>query len=548
LLLYAAFPPLGWHDAAWVALVPLVAVAIHSRPWHAFRWGWLTGLFFWLPSLSWLLRLSVTGYPPVPLPLIALGWFLVAAYCALYVGAFAMITSAWCGRVGTGAGLRNALTCVLLAGIWAGLETWRGWLCGGFPWNALGVSQYQNLSVAQIAEVGGVGLVSGLVVMLNMSIAMTIARRVACYRTGERSAFHPELMIGLLACAVALVWGVKRLRVVSGFGINEGSVRISAVQPNIAQDEKWDSEFEALILRRLDEQTELAASFTAPDLIIWPETAIPWLFDAEENAEFMSGVLRHGVPVLLGAMTESHGPETNRYYNSAILCRPQGAPERYHKQKLVMFGEYIPFARLLPSFLGFDPLGWSCLSGAGPVIFDLEPRGQRGPAATETVQYAPSTVSISVLICFEDVFPQFARRAVRAGARLLIVQTNDAWFDPTHASVQHMAHSVLRCIENRVPMVRVGNTGVTCAIDPAGRISTIGPDGGMMLRRVASAPFIVPVQRHHSDTIYARLLYRIDWVFAALSLIGFGLAIRAARANNASHTPGVNDGRNQGPA
>ncbi len=93
LLLFCAFPPLAWHDAAWVALAPLIAIAIHTRPKVAFGWGWLSGIVFWLPATAWLLRLSVTGYPPVPFVLIMLGWLALAAYCALYVGVFAMIAS-----------------------------------------------------------------------------------------------------------------------------------------------------------------------------------------------------------------------------------------------------------------------------------------------------------------------------------------------------------------------------------------------------------------------------------------------------------------------
>jgi len=545
-LLFCAFPPLAWHDAAWVALVPLIVIAIHTRPKVAFGWGWLSGIVFWLPATSWLLRLSVTGYPPVPFVLIMLGWLALAAYCALYVGVFAMIASAWCDRFGTKTGLRNIVSCVLLAATWAGLETWRGWLFGGFPWSAVGVSQYQNLSVVQVAEIGGVGLVSALVVLLNASIAMTIIRRVRHYRSGERSSFHPELMVGLIVCALALVWGVKRLRAVSLPEEGDVPMRVSAVQPSIAQGEKWDSEFEALILRRLSDQTELAALFTGPDLVVWPETAIPWLFDSEENVEFMREVLSHGIPVLLGAMTESQGSESNRYYNSAILCRPEQAPERYHKQKLVPFGEYIPFARWIPSSLGFDPLGWGCLSGAGPVIFDLAVADRVRLVSAENRPlpgHAPLRVPLSVLICFEDVFPSLARRAVAAGARLLIVQTNDAWFDPTDAAVLHMAHSVLRCIENRVPMVRAGNTGVTCAIDRGGRIKAIGPDGALMLRQVASAPFVVSVSRQVDATLYSRFLYRLDWVFAFLSAVGFGLAIRGARAENDLNDSGMKDGR-----
>jgi apolipoprotein N-acyltransferase len=160
------------------------------------------------------------------------------------------------------------------------------------------------------------------------------------------------------------------------------------------------------------------------------------------------------------------------YFNSAFLFLPgqdepfgetervlQGDPQVYAKRHLVFFGEYVPFGDYFPflrSIAGVDDI----TPGAENVVFRLKDK------------------EFSVLICFEDTLPYLARECVRAGARLLINQTNDAWFDPSWASRQHMTHCIFRCVENRVACLRSTNTGLTCYIDRFGLIrSSLEPMG-----------------------------------------------------------------------
>jgi len=129
----------------------------------------------------------------------------------------------------------------------------------------------------------------------------------------------------------------------------------------------------------------------------------------------------------------------------------------------VIFGEYVPLRRVLP-FLGWlTPIEASFTPGTTGTIFRL----------------ARPPVNFAVLICFEDTVAPLARAAVRRGARLLVNQSNDAWFDPSSASRQHLTHSVLRAAENHVPVLRCCNTGVTCGIDACGRVYDVlaGRDG-----------------------------------------------------------------------
>jgi len=454
LLLASAFPPMEAAEAAWLAMVPLLLVAAYSGPREAFKWGFASGLAFWLISISWLLCIARTGGPPV---LIFAGWVLLCCYCALYMGAFLMVAaSLW--RSGTVLG--NLGLVLGLPLLWVGFEYLRSTLFTGFPWNVIGVSQFRNLAVIQIAEWGGVYAVSAVIMTMNAAVAMTIARLAQAYgkaeprRTGR---LHVELMIGLLVCALSWVHGVRTVKRLRKPQKERTTVKAAAIQPNISQLKKWPPGFASKIYEQLSRLTELA-QMGRPDLIVWPETALPGMLDRDAEARtFVENLAVGGVPLLVGAMEVEQRKRTH-FYNSAVLIGTDGKiVERYRKRHLVPFGEYIPFDKMLPFIEGLAPLGFSCTAGIVSTVFSLD-----NPVA-----------AFSVLICFEDTVASLARDSVMNGAGFLINQTNDAWFDGSCAALQHLSHCVFRCVENRVGAVRVANTGITCFIDNTGMIAGV---------------------------------------------------------------------------
>jgi apolipoprotein N-acyltransferase len=195
-------------------------------------------------------------------------------------------------------------------------------------------------------------------------------------------------------------------------------------------------------------------------LVIWPETALPDdVVSSPRSYELVRSLCEQGTPILVGSMdTVYRDDRAPAYFNSSFLFDRHGALiQGYDKRHLVMFGEYVPLERYLPFMTAMTPIGASFSPGATSTVFRVE----------------SAPVAFASLICFEDTVAPLARESVRNGARLLINQTNDAWFDPSAGSRQHMAHCVLRCVENRVPAVRVGNTGVTCSIDSFGRMEGV---------------------------------------------------------------------------
>jgi apolipoprotein N-acyltransferase len=470
-LLALAFPGFNKSTLIYTAFVPLLfaiqTVSIRRAAWL----GLLSGFVFFMISLSWLHNLAGMVEGAALSFSALLGYGVLALYCALYFMPFAIVATLG-GRRWLGRNLRkNIRYMVALTAVWVGSEYLRSVLFTGFPWNTLGVSQYANAAVIQIAEWGGVYLVSASIVWMNAAIFITLRQythgiRLSKYRP------HLELMIGLLPVALSIMHGMNTL-----FGRPEEGrgIAVALVQPNIKQAAKWDEAKDREILIRLEELTEGVVRLAGLDLVIWPETAIPdFIRSSPASYGLVARLAVRGTPLLVGTMDFSVSDAGVQYFNSSILFDTNGNEiGKYDKQHLVPFGEYVPLPGLMRKF---TPIEVDFGSGKESTLFPI--KGED---------------SFSVLICFEDTIAPLSVKAVRAGARWLVNQTNDAWFDPSYASEQHVAHAVFRCIENRVPMARCSNTGVTCLIDAYGivkrgvEVRTAGFIAGVIHPRTAGA-------------------------------------------------------------
>jgi len=448
LMLALSFPGAGWAQLAWVGLVPLMLSARVVSPRRAALLGWLSGVVFFLISLSWLCNMASTvegtGFKAVSI----LSYILLAFYCGIFFIPLPVLVSTWSQRWDTTRWWRNLLLMAAAAVMWTGSEYVRSFLFTGFPWNLLGVSQYTNLSIIQVAGWGGVYAVSALVAWMNTAVFVTLVQYIAGSRRRKYRP-HVELMLGVLLVALAAAYG---LRILFHRPEQEPPIRLALVQPNIPQLEKWNVEHTRKIYDRLETLTQTATRVDDIDLVIWPETALPdFIRVSQSSRKLVEKLAARGVPLLVGSMDVNFEGMRQTYYNSSMLYETNGIMlTKYDKQHLVPFGEYVPFPGVLRKF---TPIDADFIGSDVSTIFNLR-------------DLAP----FSALICFEDIIPPLASKAVRGGARWLVNQTNDAWFDPSAQSEQHMAHAVFRCIENRVPMARCCNTGVTCIIDVYGNV------------------------------------------------------------------------------
>ena len=469
LLLALAFPPLAQADTVFFALVPLLLAVRASEPKRGFRLAFFSGLAFWLFDLAWLWRLKDNGGP---LPLVIFGHVALAAVCALFTGLFGYAAATlWSAAAKRRSPILNGLLALLAEPLlWIGAEYLRGTVLSGFPWNPLAASQYRNPAFLHAASWAGAGLVSGLIVAVNAGIASFAFRlwRDVFKRSLKTSRFtirSAELAIALLAVCLCWTQGISAIRADVRDSRTQPRLRAALVHPDIPcifeKDDDSIRESNEALLR----YTSFAAG-ASPAICLWPETSLPGYYPYDKDAFnlIVSAVgSLHGAPLLAGAVELRYGepvePDGNRpydIYNSAFLFG-KGVRAFYRKQHLVPFGEFIPLESKIPVLKKLAPTGFSCTAGDGPCVFKIDP-------------VATNAVRAGALICFEDVFPYLARRAVNAGADLLVTLANDAWFDGCCESEQHLAQAVLRCAENHRPMLRCTNRGVSAFIDRNGRV------------------------------------------------------------------------------
>ena len=425
-----AFPRTDWSLTPWVALAPLLAIATIRAPRTAFFWGWASGTLFFLVLLRWL-QYTFQVYSAIPWPLVYGPVLLLAAYCGFWTGAVAWAVSWLTAR-------RSAALALALAPfLWVAAEWLRGHLFGGFPWGALGYSQYLRLRVIQIAELAGVHGVSFVLLAVNAALAGCVVLR------GR----HALGGVGAAAVLVAatLAFGAVRLGEAPPASVG----RVAIVQPSIEQPLKWEPRHTRdtlaiyfALLRRVPEQH--------PALVVWPETAAPTILrrDPELVERFRAAAAELGVPMLLGSIDVVD----RRFRNTAFLITDQGIVGRYDKIHLVPFGEFVPLSGVLGFVRGWARFIAELEAGSRAVVFD-------GPPAP-----------FGVVICYEGIFPDLFRQFVRDGARLMVNMTNDAWFGRTSGPEQHLAMYPFRAVEHRVSVVRAANTGVSAFIGPSGMI------------------------------------------------------------------------------
>ena len=426
LLLILSFPNFNLSYLAFIGFVPLFFAIRNQPPQKIFLISYLCGFLFYLGTLYWLYHVTIFGL------------IILCLYLALYFGIFGLIFS--------------RVTVLLIPAVWIFLEYTQAHLFTGFGWTLLGYSQYKNLPLIQIADFAGAYGVSFVIMLTN----------VAIYRLFKRS-FREIIIAGMVLVAVVAYGIIKETK-----DREWSDIKISVAQGNIPQELKWDPGAAESILDRYIDLTRLSA-FDAPDLIIWPETSFPGFFEEDrKRTQLVLDLAKDiNIPILLGANTY----EGLRNFNSAVFVSDKGeAAERYDKIHLVPFGEYVPFSEK------FSVLHNLVLGELGEFT-----AGQEFKIFKLTTSDLRLTTNFATLICYEDIFPEISREFVKNGAQFLVVITNDAWYGKTSAPYQHAACSVFRAIENRVPVVRCSNTGLSCFIDSRGRIYDSVEDSGSHL-------------------------------------------------------------------
>jgi apolipoprotein N-acyltransferase len=498
-LLALAFHKLNIAGLAWVA--PAL-ILFATRGGNAFRLGALAGFTHYLISLYWLLYIPVKFYP-------ILGWIALAAYLALFPAAWAWLCSGgqrpevrnhnWFARTG------HAVFCAVA---WVAMEMIVSRMFTGFPWNLLGASQQKLLPLIQIASITGVYGVSFLVIWFAASLLNAFDALIA--RPAERNVWLKELALPVLVVAVVYAFGLHRI---SSEPKADRSLRIALVQPSIPQTMIWNAEEAGPRLAELLKLTE-AALTNKPDVLIWPEAAVPKMVRGDgPTARAISELARRNSTWFIIGSDDFEERGTNEvFFNSSFLVNPHGEfVSTYRKRRLVIFGEYVPLVDWLPFIKYLTPIDGGFTPGEKPVTFDL------GELRAKT----------SVLICFEDVFPHYAREHATGEEDFLVNITNDGWFGESAAQWQQAACAAFRAVENGIPLVRCANNGLSCWVDRFGGLHNIyfddEPDAENVYRagfKIIEVPLPSPANKARR-TFYNRHGDWFGWSCVGMTAIAF---------------------------
>ncbi len=456
LLLVLSFPKIDFYLFAWVALLPLLVFLYGKDKKTAFTAGFLFGIVYFFGTTYWIYyALNKFGSIPfVPSLLIVL---LLSLYLSLYTALFAVLYSSYIRK--------SNLPVMFIAPVfWTVFEFLRSYAFTGFPWSSLGYSQYKFLIFIQAADVIGVYGISFLLVAFNGAAADILLRK---QRKTERPLYSlVPTVSGFIILTIVLIttfsYGLYKLS-----KERDGAViKAAIVQGNIEQDKKWEPVYQKEVIETYKELSVDASTKFNPDIIVWPETAVPFYFgkDIELTAlltDFQKGLdsyLLFGSVLQKKQKIDSQKKEASaktelRYTNSAVLLDKDGNISYvYDKIHLVPFGEYVPLRNLL---FFVEKLAFG--------IGDYTP-------GKDYIKAATPFGSFGTLICYEIIFPGLVRKFFIRDGGFVVTITNDAWFGKTHGPYQHFSMAVFRAIENRKPIIRSANTGISGFIDSSGRI------------------------------------------------------------------------------
>ena len=467
--------PVGAWPVTLLALAVVFGLFRMTDGWRQAAWlGWLIGTGYFLLALNWIVE-------PFLVDVARHGWMAPFALMALGAG----LALFWALGLGVGRAMGGGLP-----GFIGGMglaELARGFVFTGFPWAQPGHVLIDTPLLHWAAWLGAPGLLALVL------LASALIWRVAATR-------HVPSMLGLLA--LVALWPLGAWRTPEAGAAPEAPT-VRLVQPNAPQHEKWDPDKIQMFYER-QLRFSAAGEGARPDLIAWPETAVPVMLNrAGPTLETISRVAG-GVPMVLG-IQRFDGP---RLYNSLAYVEAGGTVAAvYDKHHLVPFGEYMPFGDLLAQW-GIHGLasnaGQGYSAGPGAQVIDLGALGRALP-----------------LICYEGVFSRDLRAAPERADFLLLI-TNDAWFGKISGPYQHLAQGRLRSAEMGLPMIRVANTGVSAMIDAAGRVTTRIPLGEAGWRDPALPPAL-------PQTPYARL-GDAPMLALYIVLVGMSLWRHAVRA------------------
>ncbi|OVE76130.1 apolipoprotein N-acyltransferase [bacterium F11] len=491
-----SFPPFGFSAFAWFCLVPVLYLNLKNSK-QASMAGLLTGMVANGLIFIWLWKTLAAAQIGIGTTLFC--WTALSLLLSLYFLLFFLVyyylpTTIWKPWI--------------VAFFWIVLNHIQTTIFTGFPWAFLGMTQAYNLPLIQMVSITGVEGITFLIVVTNV----TFAEFLKSFNRGKSSIPPACFVNALVVLGLLLGWhlyGLGRLHLSKAYPANE--FRVAILQGNIDQYKKWNDTYEENI-REVYANLARKGSDENPDLMVWPESAVPGWFPNDKYyhtwiKEIAQQTKTHHI---IGAVTTRNGGD----YNSAFLINPNGEIlSEYAKQHLVPFGEYIPFGESLDNIFPYLGQLGVFTPGNQPLMFQVK-----------DFQLTPN-------ICYEAIFSNLIRKNVRQGADVIVNLTNDGWYLDTGAPEQHYISNIFRAVEMGKPVIRAANTGISAVIDPWGRELLRSP-------LLVSGIFCqaIPIPKHSIKTLYLKWgswFFGLAWLFVVLYTAKY--VTRIKRKNRTTH-------------
>lgn len=431
-ILALGFPTYHLFPLAWIALVPLFRIGLNATPRQAGTRFFVTGFVFHLVLLQWLMSnvywaggWAWWGYVGLCVILAAF-WFIAGV-----LWRFTTLHMPW---------LPAELSLPIL---WAAMEYLQSFAFTGFGWSAIAYSQAHDLWFAQWAAIGGVPLVSAIVIAFNALIANAWSSN--------------KLRVVRIVAAAMLVIAAHGTgaAMMSKADYESRPLKTALMQTNFPLEMKWDPEYAFDMVRNSAEKSRMLTNENPVDLIVWPEALVMEDIETPGIIDEVSS-LAHDTRAYLFTGAHRMKPNSEDSMNAAYLIDPEGTiVDYYDKIHLAPFGEYVPLSDYLPFIEKVVPAIGDIASGDTVKVFQTNDR-KLGP-----------------LICFEVIFPWMAERLRSEGADYLVVVTNLGWFGASNAIAQELEVARMRAIETRLPLIHCANTGISGVFDPWGRFSVV---------------------------------------------------------------------------
>lgn len=480
-----AFAPFEQFYLAFITPSILFLLLANKTTKQAAIIGWLFGLGFFGTGISWV-YVSINTYGGTH-------WFPAGLITLLFCAAMSLLLAVQ-SIIYQKYFSYKPLNWVGFAALWLLFEWLRSWLFTGFPWLYLGYTVIDT-PLAPLAAVGGVWLLSLLTILPGLALAAQFKR----YKT--QSIIRCILPSGAIVISLALliIMTPKNWTKVVGKPLS-----VAIMQPDIPQEIKWKRRFLPDILDRYYKTTE---PLLGTDLIIWPETAIPAFYPQVEGyfsalvsrQKSLGGHLVTGLP---SQVLDRQDPDRTRIHNS-VANLTNGSV--YHKQRLVPFGEYVPYEDELRGLINFLDIP--------TLTFSLPQRQQQEALVVGDYNF-------STAICYEIAYPELVRRNSK-NVDVMLTVSNDTWFSYSIGPDQHFQIARMRAIENGRWLIRSANNGITAIVEPTGKVSVKAP-------RYTQAVLKGSVEARQGETPYQKVG---QWPIVIFCFLMLGASLRRPRSD-----------------